>query len=49
VLLGFEWRKLSVFRRRIGGMKIQVVLLAVLMLAGCGTVQTVIRGDEVTK
>ncbi|MET0777259.1 MAG: YceK/YidQ family lipoprotein [Pseudomonas mandelii] len=28
-------------------MKIQVVLLAALMLTGCGTVQTVIRSDEV--
>ena len=28
-------------------MKIQVVLLATLLLAGCGTVQTVVRGDEV--
>lgn len=28
-------------------MKIQAVLLAALMLAGCGTVQTVMRGDEV--
>jgi uncharacterized protein YceK len=28
-------------------MKIQTVLLAALMLAGCGTVQTVMRGDEV--
>ncbi|MCK1794176.1 YceK/YidQ family lipoprotein [Pseudomonas violetae] len=27
-------------------MKIQVMALAALMLAGCGTVQTVIRGDE---
>ncbi|WP_285430988.1 YceK/YidQ family lipoprotein [Pseudomonas sp. fls2-241-R2A-110] len=28
-------------------MKTQAVLLAALMLAGCGTVQTVMRGDEV--
>ncbi|MFJ7281836.1 YceK/YidQ family lipoprotein [Pseudomonas sp. NPDC099000] len=28
-------------------MKTQSMLLAVLMLAGCGTVQTVVRGDEV--
>ncbi|MHC8343846.1 YceK/YidQ family lipoprotein [Pseudomonas sp. RT6P73] len=28
-------------------MKTQAILLATLMLAGCGTVQTVIRGDEV--
>jgi len=28
-------------------MKIQVMALAALMLAGCGTVQTVMRSDEV--
>jgi len=28
-------------------MRTQAVLLAALMLAGCGTVQTVMRGDEV--
>ncbi|CAI8830963.1 YceK/YidQ family lipoprotein [Pseudomonas sp. IT-P294] len=28
-------------------MKTQAVLLAALLLAGCGTVQTVMRGDEV--
>jgi uncharacterized protein YceK len=28
-------------------MKTQAMLLAVLMLAGCGTIQTVVRGDEV--
>ncbi|QAY86632.1 YceK/YidQ family lipoprotein [Pseudomonas arsenicoxydans] len=28
-------------------MKTQAVLLAAVMLAGCGTVQTVMRGDEV--
>lgn len=28
-------------------MKIQVMALAALMLAGCGTVQTVMRNDEV--
>ncbi|KQN53285.1 hypothetical protein ASE98_19550 [Pseudomonas sp. Leaf48] len=28
-------------------MKIQLLLLATLLLAGCGTVQTVVRGDDV--
>ncbi|MGY2338825.1 YceK/YidQ family lipoprotein [Pseudomonas sp. SDO5532_S415] len=28
-------------------MKVQLMLMAALMLAGCGTVQTVIRADEV--
>ncbi|MGW8461301.1 YceK/YidQ family lipoprotein [Pseudomonas sp. CLCA07] len=28
-------------------MKTQAMLLAALMLAGCGTIQTVVRGDEV--
>ncbi|MCK8665291.1 YceK/YidQ family lipoprotein [Pseudomonas azerbaijanoccidens] len=28
-------------------MKTQAMLLAILMLTGCGTVQTVVRGDEV--
>lgn len=28
-------------------MKIQAVMLATLMLAGCGTVQTVVRSDQV--
>ncbi len=28
-------------------MKIQIMAVAALMLAGCGTVQTVTRGDEV--
>lgn len=28
-------------------MKTKAMLLAALMLAGCGTIQTVIRGDEV--
>ncbi|MGE8185917.1 YceK/YidQ family lipoprotein [Pseudomonas sp. NPDC086278] len=28
-------------------MKTQAMLLATLMLAGCGTIQTVVRGDEV--
>lgn len=43
----FERRKLAVFKLGIGGMKIQVMLLATLMLAGCGTVQTVVRADGV--
>ena len=28
-------------------MKTQAMLLAALLLAGCGTIQTVVRGDEV--
>ena len=28
-------------------MKVQVLLVAALMLTGCGTVQTVVRGDDV--
>jgi uncharacterized protein YceK len=29
-------------------MKIQAMLLVAMMLAGCGTIQTVVRSDEVT-
>jgi uncharacterized protein YceK len=40
-------RRLDVLQLRNGVMKIQVMSLVALLLAGCGTVQTVVRGDEV--